>query len=42
MADGGIPYGSAALTNFLLNKKTKVKFENMYVGTNFNDKKYKK
>ena len=38
MADGGIPYGSAALTNFLLNKKTKVKFENMYVGTNFNDK----
>ena len=25
MADGGIPYGSAALTNFLLNKKTKVR-----------------
>ena len=30
-------YGSADLRT-LVNKKTKVKFENMYVGTNFNDK----
>ena len=37
MADGGIPFGSAALASFNLVKKKKIKFENMYSGTSFND-----
>ena len=37
MADGGIPFGSAALANFKFKNKTKIKFENMYSGSDFKD-----
>lgn len=38
MADGGIPFGSAALASFKFNRKNKIKFQSMYSGSNFDDK----
>ena len=37
MADGGIPFGSAALAKYNLSKKGKIVFDNMYSGPIFKD-----
>lgn len=42
MADGGIPYGSAALAYFEKKRISKVKFDNMYSGLEFTELEIKK